>query len=490
MNKFNLLKGKWWLLVVIQFSNLIASIDSTIVNISLPTIAEDFGTPIATAQWVVTAYLICIMAGMLVAGRMADIFGRERVFAWGYILFTLASLLCGMAVNCEFLILSRILQAFGGSILLANASALLTRYFDGEARGVALGLNSTIVAVGYALGYILGGFITQYAGWRMVFLVNVPVGVLATIFCYRVLPPPKESGAPKHIPRFDWAGAGLSSVGLGGLLLGLEMLQKKGRLDSMLVAILVGSAVATALFVVWQLKTRDPLLHLEMFKYRSVSTGLTCLFMFAGAIGACNFVFPFYLQGILGKTSAEAGGLLLPYSISLCVLAPLTGWLSVKMKASWLSFCGFLLGALVMLSYLTLTGSSSGWWIAVGQFALGVAGATFLSPNRVVILSTVPDQLLGVASALIQSCRFLALSVGTLFASFALEFLLKDFGGSKVLFQSDTPSVGVSEAFLSGMDRIFGVLVGCLLLGAMICLFNALSKTYRTNLKTTQNSKS
>ena len=464
----------WWILVTVQLSNLVSSIDATIVNVSLPSISEETHADLMLAQWVITSYLLTVMMGLLIAGRMADVLGRKRVFVGGFIIFTAGSLMCGAAPDCRWLIGARIIQALGAASLLANANAILTVTFEGAARGFALGLNSTIVAGGYSLGYVLGGLLTQYFGWRSVFYVNAPLGIAAVWLCATLLPPDRPSEREESLPGADWRGAALSCLSLGCLLFGAERLGGSAGWGGKDLFILCAGLALFVLFIHSQLRAENPLLHVQLFKLRAVSVGLGCLFCFTATLAATTFVFPFYLKGILGLSPSRTGLALAPYSIALCTLGPFTGWLTTRMRPGWMSAAGFLAGAVACTTYSRLGGDSSFLWISMGQFGLGLAGAAFLAPNRVVVLSSVPQQNLGEASALLQCVRFFGLSVGTMMASLLFESLLGPFGGVRRLIGVRGPSLPARHAFLSGVHLLFPVTAVLLVLGAVACAWNTL----------------
>lgn len=473
---FNSLKDsrkRWWILFVVQFSNLIASIDSTIVNVSLPTIATETKARLGTAQWVITGYLLTVMMGLLVAGRLADVRGKKLIFNLGFVLFTVGSVLCGAAPDCRWLIAARVLQAIGAASLLANANAILTDAFEGTERGIALGLNSTIVAVGYALGYVLGGVLTEHFGWRSIFYVNAPLGAAAVALCHIVLDDDVRPRNESDAVAFDWKGALLSCIGLGGLLYGADRIGEYASIDRTNVIIISIGAAAFFLFVRSQLVVKHPLVHLELFKLQNVSIGLGCLFCFTATLASCSFVFPFYLQGVLGLSASETGLVMAPYSLALCVVAPVAGWLTARMHPGWMSASGFLVGATVCLVYSRLGCASSFWWVAAGQFGLGLSGATFLSPNRIMVLSSVPAEDLGVASALIQGIRFFGLSIGAMGASLIFENMLGSYGGMHTLLESPAAMSAADIAFIRGLDFLFPVMAMLLILGAFACAWNA-----------------
>lgn len=473
---FNLFESsgrRWLILIVVQLSNLIASIDTTIVSVSLPAVSRDTHADLITAQWVITGYLLTVMMGLLIAGRMADVLGRKSVFIWGFVVFTIGSLMCGAAPDCRWLIAARVLQGLGAASLLANANAILTVTFEGAERGFALGLNSTIVAAGYALGYVLGGFLTEYLGWRSIFYVNVPIGIAAVWFCQSLLPPdPPKRWATLH--GFDGRGAVLSCISLGLVLFGIEGLGEHREWTLMNMASLGAGLVLFAFFVMSQLSAKDPLLHLNLFKLQNVSIGLGCLFCFTATLASTTFVFPFYLKGILDLSPSQTGLVLAPYSVALCFIAPFTGWLTARIHPGWMSAFGFLIGAVVCGIYSCIGGNSSFLWVAAGQFGLGLAGASFLAPNRVVVLSSVPQENLGEASALIQSIRFFGLSIGTMMASLVFEGLLKPFGGIRTLIGDYGGQGQAIAAFLQGLHILFPITGALLIAGAVACAWNAL----------------
>jgi EmrB/QacA subfamily drug resistance transporter len=477
-------RARWWILLVVQLSCLVASIDSTIVNVSLPIIARETHAGLGLAQWVISGYLLTVMMGMLIAGRLADILGRNKVFLSGFIIFTAGSLFCAAAPNCRWLVAARIIQALGAAGLFANSDAILSATFEGSQKGFALGLSSSIVAVGYALGYVLGGLLTQYMSWRSIFYVNLPLGCAGVWLCKAFLPPDPLSGRKDSLYFFDWKGALLSSIGLGCLVLGADGIVVHG-LDARELLILLGGLGLLLFFISGQLSIKEPFLHLKLFEIQNVSVGLGCLFFFTATLASTSFVFPFYLQGILKLSGSQTGLALAPYSLALCCFAPLTGWLSARLRPGWMSASGFVVGVLVCVMYSRIAADSSFLWVALGQFGLGLSGAAFLSPNRVVVLSSVPQHSLGEASALIQSVRFLGLSAGTMMASLVFEFLLKPFGGLRAIVETAGAKPTETAPFVNGLHILFPVTALLLALGALASAWNALypDRNYRESLE-------
>ncbi|MFP5214039.1 MAG: MFS transporter, partial [Acidobacteriota bacterium] len=288
------------------------------------------------------------------------------------------------------------------------------------------------------------------------------------------------SGRQEISARFDFKGAFLSCASLGCLLFGAERIGGHTPWSPWDLLILGLGALIFAVFVLSQLSVEHPLIHLELFRLRNVSVGLGCLFCFTATLASTSFVFPFYLKGVLDLSPSQTGLVLAPYSVALCVLGPVTGWLTARIHPGWMSASGFFVGALVCIVYSQLGGESSFMWVAAGQFGLGLAGASFLSPNRVVVLSSVPEENLGEASALIQCVRFFGLSVGTMMASLVFESLLGPFGGIRELVGgAGGAQGGATSAFLQGINGVFPVTAGLLTLGMFACVWNALNPDRR-----------
>ena len=240
---------KWWVLAVVQCSILLVGIDATIVNLALPTISEQLNVPVTLSQWVIAAYFITTALALPASGRMADLFGRKTVFVAGFAVFTLGSVMCGLAPNAEILIAMRVLQAMGGAALLANSNAISLAVFPFEQHGLAMGINGTVYSVGYALGFTLGGWLIYAFGWRSVFLVNLPIGIAAIILGLLVLIESRLTLEKKSDETFDYLGLIFSVLAIGGFMVGLEGWVTHGRLDGPRLALLLTGAVSLVIFI-------------------------------------------------------------------------------------------------------------------------------------------------------------------------------------------------------------------------------------------------
>src|SRR5690348_11971513 len=273
-----------WILAATILGSSLSFIDGTVVNVALPTLQREFGAGAADVQWVIEAYALFLSALILVGGSLGDRLGRRRIFALGTVLFTLASIGCGLAPSLLALIIARAVQGVGGALLVPGSLAIISASFDEARRGRAIGTWSGFTTVTSALGPVLGGFLVQAVSWRAVFFLNVPVALI-TLAIVRVHVP--ESRDTSVTGRLDWRGAALATLGLGALVFGLIESSTRGLGDTLvLVALLVGVA-ALALFVLAEARGHAPMVPLELFRSRAFTgANLLTLLLYAGLGGA------------------------------------------------------------------------------------------------------------------------------------------------------------------------------------------------------------
>ncbi|HET9015129.1 MAG TPA: MFS transporter [Thermomicrobiaceae bacterium] len=273
-------RRKWLVLIAVSIGTFMATLDSSIVNIALPQIQSAFGVQLPTVEWVVVTYLLIRGALLLPFGRLGEVVGYKRVYVTGFVIFSIASGLCGISSGIWMLVGFRALQAFGGAMLSSMGPAIVTGTFGSGERGKALGLNSVSVSIGLSVGPTLGGILTQYGSWHWIFFVNVPIGVVAIFWAMRVLT--NEAGGRRQ--SFDLLGAFLSFCALLALLLALVQGEAWGWLSVPIVALIVLFAVLGTGFVMAELRLKVPMLDLEMFKNRVFSAGNAALLIsFAGS---------------------------------------------------------------------------------------------------------------------------------------------------------------------------------------------------------------
>jgi EmrB/QacA subfamily drug resistance transporter len=375
----------------------LAFIDSSAVNLTLPIIQQRLGGDVASAQWIMNAYALMLGALVLAGGAAADRYGRKRVFLVGVVVFTAASLACGLAPSLPALIAARAVQGIGAALLTPASLALLGATFDAKGRGQAVGIWAGASGLMSAVGPVLGGWLTDAVSWRAVFFINLPVAAVAI---WLVAAGAKESRG-RTTGGVDWMGAGAVTLGLGLVTWGLTDAPKRGFGDPMILALLGLGAAALAAFVVIERRVESPMTPLKLFRSVRFSglNGLTLLLY--AAFGGALFLLPFELIRAHHYPPAMAGAALLPLSIGLAVLSPLAGRLAGVVGARAQLTVGPLLVA-VGFALLAWRAGEGGYWTGVfpGLAMLALGMGTAVAPLTDAILGAVPDEYEGAASGI------------------------------------------------------------------------------------------
>ena len=414
--------SRWAVLALVAVGTFMTTLDSSIVNISLPAIARAFGTELSGAvEWVVIAYLVVIAALLLTFGRLSDAIGRKPVWVAGLVVFTLGSAACGLATSLPVLIASRAFQGIGGALIFAPSVALLTDAFPPDKRGQAIGLNAIAVSIGVAAGPALGGFITEAFDWRWIFFVNVPVGVVACVAAARRLPK-----ARRQSQRFDVPSAVLLALGLGLLTIALSFGQEWGWTSLAVLGSVAVALAALVLLVIVERHVPEPNIDLGLFANRPFAAALVSLVLSFLALFAIGFVMPFYLEDVRGFSPAMSGLLLTPLALAIGVSAPVSGTLSDRLGARWLAAGGLALSSLGLLLLAQLD-DQTGPLPVVWRLALvGIGMGVFQSPNNRALMAAAPGSEQGEASGVLGTGRVIGQSLsvavaGALFAAFGFR---------------------------------------------------------------------
>jgi EmrB/QacA subfamily drug resistance transporter len=437
--------NKWAVLAVLAIGIFMATLDSSIVNISLPTIAHFFGVPLNGAiEWVVIAYLVVIAGVLLTTGRLADIIGRKSIWAAGLVIFTTGSAICGASFSLGMLIAARALQGLGGALIMTVSPAILTSAFPASERGRALGMNAVFVALGTSVGPTLGGIITANFTWRWIFYVNVPLGIIGIIATLRILKEqPRQSGRERG--RFDPMGAILLAIGLVCLTLGLSFGQEWGWSSPLLVSTMVVSVCAFIALGIVEHRVKHPiidfsLLHDRVFLSANVSLVLNFLALFA-----VSFMMPFYLEELRGYSVIEAGLLLTPLPLTIAVIAPFSGTLADRIGSRWLAAGGLMI-ACIGLAFISQLNAQSSLWDIVWRLVLtGVGQAMFQSPNNSALMGAAPRSRQGVAAGFLATGRVVGQSVSVALAGAIFVSLGGALAGSLLVAQQFHASLSLAQ---------------------------------------------
>lgn len=329
-------KKRWMILIVLNIFTFMSTLDGSIVNIALPELSKQLKLPMAQIEWVTTGYLMAICAAILFFGKLGDIVGKIRIFKIGTIVFVIGSMLCGFSLSLPALLASRVIQAIGASMTMANSQGIVTDIFPANERGKALGFIGTFVSLGSIAGPSLGGIMVSTLGWEYIFWVNIPIGVIAILLGWKVLP--KDLTRTKS--TIDVPGSLLFAIFIISLFAGLLLGQQLGYGDSLIVTSLIVAIVSFIAFLWTELRRKEPLLQLSLFKNPLFSLSILCGFLVFTANFCFNIIAPFYAQNMLNLSPFEAGFLLMLLPICMVVVAPISGALSDKIGSEFLTFAG------------------------------------------------------------------------------------------------------------------------------------------------------
>jgi EmrB/QacA subfamily drug resistance transporter len=409
---------KWWTLTAVVAGVFMLLLDTTIVNTALPSIQAAFDSSLPDLQWVIDAYVLALAGALLVGGSLADRYGRRLLFVVGVTVFTVGSLLCGLATGSLFLSLSRALQGIGGSIIFATSLALLGNAFRGKDRGVAFGVYGAVTGIAIAVGPLAGGLITTGISWRWVFLINVPVGIATAAVALAKV---EESRDPRATGRLDLFGFLTFAAGLCALVYGL-ISGHDGWGQTKVVTSLLAAAALLAAFVVGEFVQDRPMLDLTLFRKPTFVGGLLSAFAVAGSLFAMITFIVLYLQNLLGYNALESGLRTMPITLAVFVSATVAGRLTTVVPVRAMISTGFVLVGGGLLLMRGLTASSSWTHLIPGMIACGLGAGLVNVPLSSTAVGVVEPARGGMASGINSTLRQIGLATGialygSLFAS-------------------------------------------------------------------------
>jgi EmrB/QacA subfamily drug resistance transporter len=409
-------------LIAAILGSTVVFLDSTVVNVALPAIAEDLDAGLAGQQWVVEAYLLALVSLLLVGGALGDQKGRRLMFVTGLVGFGVTSVLCAIAPTDEILVGARALQGIAGALLVPGSLALVAAAFDGAARGAAVGTWTAWTGISTIIGPAGGGVLVDALDWRWIFWINVPL-VAATILL--TLRHVEESKDPEMVPGIDWVGILLSAVGLGGPVFALIEQPIYGWTDPIVLAPLIVGVVSFAAFIAWEGRTRHPMLELGLFRIRNFAVAnLATLAAYAGLIGGFFFI-TLFLQQTAGYSALEAGLATTPVSVLMFLLSPRFGRIASGTGPRLPMAAGAIVGGVGMLLFARV-GADPSYLGSVFPAAIvfGVGLSLLVAPLTATVLDSVQERHAGVASGINNGISRVAglLAIAVLGAVIAAQF--------------------------------------------------------------------
>ena len=400
---------KRWTLAAVAFGLFMIMLDNTIVNVALPSIERSLHMSISSLEWIVTAYALTFAALLITGGKLGDLYGRRKMFVAGLVVFTLASLACGLAPNAGFLIGARAVQGVGAALMNPATLSIITATFPPKERGQAIGIWAGVSALALAIGPLLGGLIVDNINWHWIFYVNVPVGVVGVVVSRFVI---AESRDTSHEQSIDVPGLVTSSAALLALSYALIEGNRHGWGSAEIIGLFIGAAVLLAVFIALELRQRLPMLDLGLFRIGAFAgANIVAMLVSLGMFGVFFFI-SLYVQNVLGYSPTKAGAIFLPMTILIILIAPIAGKLSDRVGSRWLMGAGMSILGVSLLLYQRI-GLHTGFWSLLPQLVLGGIGmALTMSPMTSAAMGSVPVDKAGVGSGVLNSFRQVGGSLG------------------------------------------------------------------------------
>jgi EmrB/QacA subfamily drug resistance transporter len=461
---------KWKALSVTSVGALMSAVDGTVVLLALFPIAEDLHSDFVTMIWVIIAYLLVNTALVLSFGRLSDMFGRKLMYNIGFVIFTIGSALCGLAFSGDSLVAFRVVQGMGSSLLVANSFAILSEAFPRNETGRAFGVMSIVWGLGSVVGVILGGIIITFTSWRLIFLINVPIGIFATLWAYKTLRANKPTG---KVGSFDIPAAVLFTAGLLSLLLGVTWGLLYSWTDYVTISALAGTPILFAVFVLWEAKfSKDPIVAFDFFRNRTFSFSIMGACLQFMAVFSVNFLLIFYLEGISGLTALQASYLIIPYALAAAAIGPIGGILSDRFGPRRISVAGSALLAVVLYLFSRLSVSTTLLEIGVLETFAGVGLGLFWTSNTSAIMSSTPPAKYGVGSGIMNTFRNTGMILSFAISLTAATSVIPP----KVVYSlfignvSGKLSPALATSYLTGEGFAFEISTALLVVALIFCL--------------------
>ena len=448
---------RWWALVAVGLATFMTYLDNNIVNVAIPTIQRDLHLSVAGLEWVVSSYILVFAGLLLVGGRLADVFGRRRLFLIGLVIFTLASLGAGLAGSSDVLIGARVLQGLGAALMVPTTLAIIVATFDDpRERTRAVGAWAAIGAMALAFGPLIGGFVSQHLHWGWIFLINVPFGAITMVVALLSV---QESRAATGSRRLDVPGLTASAVALFALTYALIEGHDRGWTSAVILGALALAAVAGGVFLAIENRSQQPMVDLALFRSRAFSGGTGTMMLWAFGIFGIYFFTSLYLQNVLGFSPTKAGLAFVPMALCLALFAAISEPVSARLGAHRTVALGLALDAVGLFLFWLLGRNVSFAALLPGFILFGAGSGLMNVPLTNAVLGSMPQERSGMASALLNNSR----EVAGLLGITVIGAVLRSRQGA-ALHQGVLPG----PAFLDGYHAGLAVTIGLIVVGVVV----------------------
>jgi len=446
-------------LLSVCLGQALVGLDQRAITVALPTLATTFNTPFTTIQWTILVYDLVLIGLIITMGRLGDLFGRRRFYTLGFLIFVVASALCGLTQTPGQLIFFRAVQAIGGSMIAANGRAIVSVNLPMADRGRALGLTSTAFHIGFLTGPSLGGFLIDSIGWRWIFYINLPFSIAGALLAWKVVPETRVAGGadPKQ-NAIDIPGALLLLLTNGLFIYAIDQLPRVGWRHPTFLIIFSLALIAGIFLLRTEARAPAPILTLSMFRVRQFSAGITSLFLIAATLSAINFLLPFFLQNLLGYSASQVGWIIVADSVVIMVMAPIAGALSDRLGSRLLCTIGVAIIAIAQIFLATLNLDSSLVRIMLPLVIWGIGWALFNAPNQSSILGAVNQERIGAAAGMIATTARTGGAMGVALSATLFGYLIAAAGLTSSQVNSPEGWRAAPEIFMSGFSTTIFVL--------------------------------
>ena len=441
---------KWWVLAAVGFGTFASVMTHGSVNVALPTIAAHFDTDLPTVQWVVIAEALTISALLLPMGRLSDLVGRKRVYLTGLGIFVGAAALSGFSNSILLLILSKVVQGIGAAMTQGTGMAIVTSVFSENERGKGIGTHMSIVGTGGMAGPVLGGLIVGSLGWRWVFFINIPLGLVAIAGALLIMDR-RMFFQERRGTRYDWLGAATSTGALVTFLMLMTNGYRVGWGSPPIVAAMLVFTALIGTFIWWELRSPAPMLDLRLFRRRVFAFGVLASFMSFLGTTSVRYLMPFYLQGVMGLRPSQVGLVMLPTAVTMTIMGPVAGRLSDRYGWRLFNVAGLTLAAIGLYAISRISVTSSLSLVIVATVLQSGGTGLFSSPNATSIFNAAESSKHGVVAALLTLVRNSANVSSVAVATTIVTAVMASMGYGPDLGDVRTAEdTGVLDAFVSG----------------------------------------
>ena len=395
------------MLFSVALGTFMAALDASVVNVANPVVQAHFDVPLATVEWVVTAYLIVVSSILLFFGRLSDLYGQKKLYITGFAVFTIGSAMCGLSASIGMLIGMRVVQALGAAMMFSTNSAIITHHVPADRRGRAFSVNAVSVAVALSAGPVLGGWLTSAFGWQSIYYINIPIGIIGIVIAMRFIPTDKH----KPAVSMDVPGSVMIFAALFMILLALDRLS--ANIDTLtFVLLMLGGLFVAAMFIRFEKRSKHPILNLQLFRIRVFSASLSAAVFNYMAQYIMVFLVPFYLQTVRMYTPAMSGLLYMPMPLAALVTAPIAGAIADRADTRFLSSAGMGIMAVGVFLLSRLEADTPNSYIVMAMAVTGFGSGLFQTPNNSAVMSSVPSGSRGVASGMLATARNVGMVIG------------------------------------------------------------------------------